>query len=112
MRLCSRWRVSRKYPGSVCVPSQTIKNRARGDREAGRRRNVSRRSRLDTVGLEAKQKCVGVDEGNCSVPALQIPVLEILLAAWLEIAQRVEMARRVVAFLRKPDLVSPQNSAA
>ena len=62
--------ISRKYSGSVCVPSQTIRNRGRGDRNARRRRKVSRLSRLAIAFLEAKQKGVRVDERDGPVSAL------------------------------------------
>lgn len=85
-KLRSRRRFCLKYPGSVRVPSQTIKNRAWGDRKAGRRFKLSR---MLIPILKSSQKCVRIDERNRAISALQVTALKILLFSWLEIAQRI-----------------------
>jgi hypothetical protein len=70
MRLRSKIFISLKYPGSVRVPSQTIKNRGRISRKGRRRRRPSPLSRFAIAGLEAQEKRVRVDEWNRAVPAL------------------------------------------
>jgi hypothetical protein len=53
-----------------------------------------------------------MNEWNGSVAPLEISTLQVLLASWFEVSQRVQMAASRRVLFRKPDLIAPEIATA